>query len=1057
MQACPHCGEENPPKFRLCGYCGAQLAAPLPPAEERKVVTVFFSDLAGSTTLGETLDSESLRAVLTLYFDAMTAVIRRHGGTVEKFIGDAIMAVFGLPRIHEDDALRAVRAAAETRGVLAALNDDLEARFGVRLTNRTGINTGEVVAGDVTPGQRLVTGDTVNVAARLEQAAPPNDVIIGGLTYSLVRDAVSVEPLEPLSLKGKAERVPAYRLLEVYGVEGVQRRRDVPLVGREDELEAVRSAVDAAIAHDRCEAVTVFGDAGVGKTRLVTELVDQLGDDVTVLHGRCLSYGDGITFWPLAEIVRQAAGIQEDDLPELAVAKVRALTGNEATTARLSAAVGLTSEIFPVEETFLAARTLFEALAQQRPLIAIVDDLHWAETTLLSLLDYVVDHAAAPITVLGTARPDLLTSNPNWSRGERRKRVELDGLGDAAVASLLGTLLGEATLPAEIQTRIIEAADGNPLFVEQLVSMFVERGLVRTDGAGSVAAPDPNAYLIPPTIHALVASRLDLLDRSERLVVEPASVIGIQFATAAVRAIVAEPLRPEIGQHLASMVHKHLLRQNPDDAEGEDHRFHHVLIRETAYQGMLKRTRAELHERFVDWADAINAERDRAGEYEEISAYHLEQSYHYRAALGLLDAHGVALGRRASHRLANAGRRAFSRGDMPAAASLLRRATEVMADDDPDRVAILPDIAEALMETGAFSEALNVLEAAADTARANDWSTALGHASLVRLLVERYAGDEPGWGERARAAAESWMASFVAADDLHGQIKAWRILAWVHGQAGAYAAAADAARQVVELSQSIGDTRQEARGAISYAMAALYGATPIPEAIDQCDAIARSVEGDRRTHSHVLSRLAELYARNGQIAEARDAYRRAKRQLEELGSPLHAATIALNSWRVEVLAGNLAAAERDLREAFEVLERMGEHYHLSTVAAALARVRYLRGDLDDAQRLGTRAAQLATDDDVVSQTLWRGVRARAAAESGQVAEAVTLAREAVALIDKTEDLLLQAEALQDLAAVLERAGLRDEAKDAAELAAAKARAKGGAALAPTRAEIGDRA
>ena len=1049
MQACPNCGEENPLKFRLCGYCGAQLAAPLPAHEERKVVTVFFSDLAGSTSLGETLDSESLREVLTLYFEAMTGVLRRHGGTVEKFIGDAIMAVFGLPRVHEDDALRAVRAAAETRAVLAALNDDLEARFGVRLTNRTGVNTGEVVAGDPIAGQRLVTGDTVNVAARLEQAAPPNDVLIGSLTYSLVRDAVSVEAVEPLTLKGKAQPVPAYRLLEVHGVDGVQRRHDVPLVGREDELQAVRSAVDAAIANRRCEAVTVLGDAGVGKTRLVTELVEQLGDDVTVLHGRCLSYGDGITFWPFAEIVRQAAGIQEDDPPELAVAKVSALTGDDATTARLAATVGLTAEIFPVEETFLAARALFEALAQRRPLIAIVDDLHWAEATMLSLLDYVVDHAAAPITLLGTARPDLLRTNPDWSQGERRRRVELDALGDAAVASLLGTLLDEATLPTEIQKRVIEAADGNPLFVEQLVSMFVERGLVRADGAGSVAVRDPTAYQIPPTIHALVASRLDLLDQAERRVVEPASVIGLQFATGAVRALVPEPLEPQVEQHLASMVHKHLLRQNPDDAEGEGHRFHHVLIRETAYQGMLKRTRAELHERFVDWADAINAERDRAGEYEEISAYHLEQSYHYRAALGPLDDHGVALGRRALHRLANAGRRAFARGDMPAAATLLRRASEVVANDDPDRANILPDLAEVLMETGAFGDAFVTLESATDAARANDWPMVLGHASLVRLLVERYAGDEPGWGERASAAAESWMASFAAAEDVHGQIKAWRILAWVHGQAGAYAAAADAARQVVELSQSIGDTRQEARGAISYAMAALYGPTPVSEAIDQCDAIARSVEGDRRTHSHVLSRLAELYARNGQFGEAREAYQRAKRQLEELGSPLHAATIALNSWRVEVLAGDLVAAERDLREAFEVLERMGEHYHLSTVAAALARVRFLRGDLGDADRLATRAAELATDDDVVSQTLWRGVRARVAAESGRTGDALTLARAAVALINETEDLLLQAEALQDLAAVLERAGLPDEAREADDLAIARAREKGGAVLAPT--------
>ncbi|HEX2883493.1 MAG TPA: adenylate/guanylate cyclase domain-containing protein, partial [Candidatus Limnocylindria bacterium] len=317
MQICPSCGEENPERFRLCGYCGTPLAQAPSPQEERRVVTIVFSDLQGSTKLGEALDPESVRAVMSSYFDAMTSVLRRHGGTIEKFIGDAIMAVFGLPRVHEDDALRAVRAARETQAVLASLNHELEARYGIRLTNRTGVNTGEVVTGDASTQQRLVTGDTVNTAARLEQAAGPNEVLVGHLTWQLVRDAVDVEPVEPLVLKGKAEPVAAYRLVEVRaGADGLARRADQPLVGRDDELRRLRALVDEALQGGTARLATVIGDAGVGKSRLIREVVTSLDGRGIVVRGRCLSYGDGITVWAVVEALRAAAGIGADAPPE---------------------------------------------------------------------------------------------------------------------------------------------------------------------------------------------------------------------------------------------------------------------------------------------------------------------------------------------------------------------------------------------------------------------------------------------------------------------------------------------------------------------------------------------------------------------------------------------------------------------------------------------------------------------------------------------------------------------------------------------------------------------
>ena len=315
MPACPTCGEEAPERARFCPSCGAPLVSAAPPREDlRKVVTVLFSDLKGSTALGERLDSESLRQVMRRYFLTMEAILERHGGTVEKFIGDAIMAVFGVPSVREDDALRAVRAAGEMRDALSELNDQLEARWGVRLRVRTGVNTGEVIAGDPGRGHGFVTGDAVNTAARLEQAAQEDEILIGGDTHALVRDAVRVEPVEPLELKGKAEPVPAFRLLEVQpGAAGVSRRLDSELVGREAEVAALRAVHDRVVADQASALVTVLGPAGVGKSRLTAEFAAGLGEEATVLIGRCLPYGEGITFWPVREVVRAAAGITEDD------------------------------------------------------------------------------------------------------------------------------------------------------------------------------------------------------------------------------------------------------------------------------------------------------------------------------------------------------------------------------------------------------------------------------------------------------------------------------------------------------------------------------------------------------------------------------------------------------------------------------------------------------------------------------------------------------------------------------------------------------------------------
>ena len=366
----------------------------MPPVENRRIVTIVFSDLKGSTALGEQLDPEAVREVLARYFDAMRAELERHGGTIEKFIGDAVMAVFGLDAVHEDDALRAVRAAAGMGAALEDLNDELEARYGVRLANRTGVNTGEVVAGDPTAGQRLVTGDTVNTTARLEQAAPENQVLLGPVTYALVRDAVEAEPVEPLVLKGKAEPVPAWRLVRVRAAaDGRARREDTPLVGRAAELAALRGALAGAVATRAARLVVLTGDAGVGKSRLVRELIADVEGSALALRGRCLSYGEGITFWPIGEIVRAAAGIDEEDAPAAARAKLLAIAPDRDVAARVASIVGLSSATAPLPEVFWGVRRLLEELARRQPLVVVIDDVHWAEPALLDLLDHLLGAA----------------------------------------------------------------------------------------------------------------------------------------------------------------------------------------------------------------------------------------------------------------------------------------------------------------------------------------------------------------------------------------------------------------------------------------------------------------------------------------------------------------------------------------------------------------------------------------------------------------------------------------------------------------------------------------
>jgi class 3 adenylate cyclase/tetratricopeptide (TPR) repeat protein len=1081
---CSGCGEENPSKFRLCGFCGTPLAAgvpasstaaPPPPArpapatapprpatagggvdgvslaapaggdaspfgsllapapsrpaasapilpaqEVRKFVTLVFTDLKDSTALTASIDAEAMNEIKARYFSTMAVEIERHGGKVEKNIGDAIMAVFGRVRAREDDALRGVQAAAGMVASLLRLNEEFAQNYGVRLTVRTGVNTGEVVANtDENATMNLATGDAVNVAARLEQNAPANEVLIGEVTYALVKDYVEAERVE-LTLKGKSEPVPAYRLIDVRSAPVAHVGAEAaPFVGREAEMDILRGAFSEISASHSARLVTVLGDAGVGKTRLISDFIGRVEADANVFRGRCLAYGDGITFWPLVEIVRSAASIVEDDSPEVARGRIAALLADDdpdrdAIVDRVASAVGLSTSSHPVAELFWGARKLLESQAIARPLVMVIDDIHSAEATFLEFLDHLVDSVdGASILILCSARPELVDIHGEWLAAASVERIDLAPLGAADVEAMIDRLLAGVTLSAETRDKVVAAAEGNPLYIEQIVSLLRER-----DPGGDV--------IVPPTIAALLAARLDGLSRQERAVVDPAAVIGLVFSSAAIAHLVPDQIRYEVDGHLAALDRKQFVHPMTTDIDDVTFRFHHILVRDAAYQSLLKRARATLHERFVEWAEPVNRERGRETEFEEILGYHLEQAVRYRSELGPLDDQGRAIARRAADKLSSAGRRAFGRGDTPAACNLLRRAAALLPTDDPERVELLAELVDALMEEGHFEESRAVIADGAGVAERLENARLTARMQLAASALDLVLSELTGT-EKAITDARASIDILTAAGDESGLARAWRHMMIINGTRGAYDDAAEAAKHVVEHARKAGDARQATRGAMGYATTALLGPTPVIEALAMCERLADEVAGDRKAESIILGVLAQLHAMRGEFEEGRALYRRGASMLADLGPSVTSSTLSIEASRVEALAGDFEAAERELRRDDEALAAMGERFYRSTVDALLAQVLVTLGRLEEAEAFSRQAEELADEDDVMSQVHWRTARARTFARRPAPGDAETLARAAVEMARGTVDITLLAGALADLAEVLTLIGRQDEA------------------------------
>ncbi len=1037
MIVCPACGEENPERARFCLACGTALdqAAAGPATEVRKTVTVVFSDVTGSTAIGERLDPETLRRVMTRYFDEMRDAVQAHGGVVEKFIGDAVMAVFGIPRLHEDDALRALRAAEEMRSRLRQLNGDLQRDHGVELTVRTGVNTGEVVAGDPSAGQRLVTGDAVNVAARLEQAAAPGEILLGATTHALVRDAVAATQLDqPLELKGKSEPVTAWRLERVTpGASGHARRLDSPMVGRERQRRLLEEAFDQAVAERVCYLFTVLGSAGVGKSRLVNEFLasDRATGSARVVHGRCLSYGDGITFWPVAEAIKGAAGIGEDEPAAAAVAKVRTLFGDDpeadALASQVSGLIGLEPAESPAEEAFRAVRRAFELMAVARPLVVVFDDIHWAQPAFLDLIDHLADWSRdAPILLICLARQELLEIRPSWGGGKLwATTIQLEPLSNEESEALISNLLGSAGLEAEAGRRIAAAAEGNPLFVEEMLEMLIDDGLLVRRNSHWEPEGDLSTVAVPPTIQALLAARLERLGPDERSVMERGAVEGKVFHRGAVLELAPGPVRSGVTAHLMALVRKELVRPDRATFAGEEaFRFRHLLIRDAAYQAMPKETRAELHEKFAGWLERVAG--GRIAEYEEIVAYHLEQAFRYREELGPVDGAARGIARRAAGHLEAAGRRANARGDAMGATNLLGRATALLPDGDASRLRMQPLLGRAMFESGEIEAANELLLRTIEEAeRSGDrltesWARVFGMEVGGSLAIGSQLDIVAGAQAVARVFEELGDEVGVAtASTVEGQFQFYL------GQSRM----AEATFERTRLRAAAAGVEPELTATRWELVAMFFGPTPVSDCLERLRNLGPVLRTSRFGEAEYLRTLARLDMLQGRFEEARARLGEWEDIERELGHAIRVASVSGHYiGPLEMAAGRYAEAVEAGRRGFEAQASLGDRGFSATVAGVLAHALLMVGEDSEAERFAREAVERSVADDLEPKMSGNGALGVALARQGNMAEGERHARLALDAARTTDYSMNLADALIDLARVLAIAGLRGEGR-----------------------------
>ena len=944
------------------------------PTRRRKIVTVLCCDVMASAPSGEELDPEPLLEAMNRWFTELATIVERHGGTVARSIGDTVMAVFGIPRVREDDALRALRAAAEFRDRLPAV----ALQVGVDLRFRAAVKTGLVLAG--LEDDRAL-GNAINVAARLEQCAQAGEILLDHETLILARDAVEVESVGAKPLIGRSEPVQAFRLLTLDPLAPANKRHlELALVGRESELNLLHRAFERVVQERRCHLFTLLGTAGVGKTRLIQELLGSLGDAATVASGRCLHYGEGITFSPMIEALSQIG-----DPARQVLARIDG--GGVATPAEL----------------FWEVRQLLETVAAERPLILHIDDLQWAEPMLCDLLKQVAELAeASPILLLCTARPDLLEDRPAWGTLKPHAATFVMEALDAPACELLLTQLRD-DLPEETRKAMIAASGGNPLFLEEMAAV------TREDETAAV----------PSTIQRLLAARLERLRNDERDLLESAAVEGEVFHLDAVGEI-GSPPNDDVNALLAGLLRKDLIRPHSSQPHGlQTFAFRHMLIRDAAYHGATKEKRARLHERFVGW---LQDDASEIAEFDEIAGWHLEQAATYQRELGRDT--DLSLVRRAAEHLHTAGHRAGQRGDTIAARKLLDRAHDLAPAEDTLGARIAVELAEQLVEGGDLARVdslLSVAERDADTA---------GHATLVRLhwLTLTHPDRAPSTIE---ATLPDMLRQLTAAGDESGLAKAHLAAFWAKSQRVARVqAAGDEARLAAEHARRAGDQGLLSRALGLYIATLVHGPISAAALTDELDAIEAEDVGPYVGALVTIAR-GEVMRLDGHLDQARPLMNEAIERFRAMR--IHTMMASCQNWRAwsELSGGDPAAALAGMLEADSQLAAVGERSFRSTIQATTAQIYERLGDADRAHSAVQLAEHLAAPDDHLTRAVLSVARARLARRDDDLAAAERWARKAVGHAYQTDVTFHQGIAQLQLGLGLSALGQEQEALSAA--------------------------
>jgi tetratricopeptide (TPR) repeat protein len=977
-----------------------------------------------------------LRPLLQNYFEQMRDAVERHGGTVQKFIGDAVVAVFGLPVAHEDDALRAVKAGIEMQARLEASNADAM----IPLVGRIGITTGEVlVPSDGTP----IIGDAMNTASRLQSGAEPGGVWMGEPTFRLVRGAVVAEPVEPVHARGKAEPVPAFRVL---GVQSVATRAETPLVGRDRHLAMLGEALRDAIEATAPVFVTILAAPGVGKTRLAEEFREAIQGSATVLVGQTPSYGDGVTFAPLVELLSDAAGVPGGEADEVAERLRARLVGQPDAAAvgdRLAQVLGVGEAL--ASEASWAVRRLLEVIATERPLVVLLEDLHWAEGSMLDLADAVAERIHGPVVFLCLARPEFLEQRPTWAAGKPRAiTTTLPPLSTVEARRMAGHLLASA--PDRVVDHVCDAAEGNPLYLEQLTATLEDQGLLAD---GTWLGSEDATVEIPPTLQALLAARLDRLEPTPRLVLERASVEGRRFRIAALRVLAPDVPTEEFDAAIELLDQRGLIQ--PEDEAAGTWRFAHALVMEAAYRGLSKELRADLHERLADWMTSEDAEQ---ADVDESIARQLERALHLREEIGGRDERSAALAERAGGLFADAGSRAFTAMDFISARDFLSRAAALLPEASPRRMEILPNLGAALADSGRAEESDALLREAVQIAGAAGLEREARRASVQILSNQVYRSQTDAEIASASDEAERAFEAFEAAGDDVGMAEAAIVvdnLAYVRAHCEV---AQRWGTTAMFHALASGRSREAMQGAGDLVGIAYVGPRPFTRFAADAQELFAAGEPVAEVCGHALLSAAALAAGDQDAFEAHEA--RWRDMIDCHGLVWLGAAHGMELSFVELSVGRAESAERRLREALQFFEQIANVWYMSVTEGFLCEAIYAQDQprefLRRADAFG--ASSLMTDrHNLIRRQV---VQAWSHLLRGSAVEAEASARRALKLLETTDLVSDRVNALQALADALDSRGRGEDAAAARREAISVLRAKANAAavdrLAPAATE-----